>query len=243
MQLLLYTDFLYWMSKVICHNKGFTCYFTDYYIASYSYIFFLPAALWNNRMSGGGYDYDFMTSLPAWDRLICKVCHFPSQDPCLSLCCGHTFCKSCSDATWNTTKVCLTCRNNHFYVVQNKQNDRENLCISFVQARWKAVSGRVNWTTSIITFKMLMVVSLRKWSVPITIERWWSDNNWPWSHVETECPRCKVNCQYCHDTGEHQFIEGQYKEECPKLLYPVPTSVMLRISFVKIWRHTRRNVS
>ena len=57
--------FLYWMSKVICHNKGFTCYFTDYYIASYSYIFFLPAALWNNRMSGGGYDYDFMTSLPA----------------------------------------------------------------------------------------------------------------------------------------------------------------------------------
>ena len=35
------------------------------------------------------------------------------------------------------------------------------------------------------------------------------------SHVETECPRRKVNCQYCHDTGEHQFIEGQHKEECP----------------------------
>ena len=34
---------------------------------------------------------------------------------------------------------------------------------------------------------------------------------------KTECPRCKVNCQYCHDTGEHQFIEGQHKEECPKL--------------------------
>ena len=38
----------------------------------------------------------------------------------------------------------------------------------------------------------------------------------------TECPRRKVNCQYCHDTGEHQFIEGQHKEECPKLPLPCP---------------------
>ena len=40
------------------------------------------------------------------------------------------------------------------------------------------------------------------------------------SHVETECQRHKVNCQYCHDTGEHQFIEDQHKEECPKLPLP-----------------------
>ena len=44
------------------------------------------------------------------------------------------------------------------------------------------------------------------------------------SHVETECPRRKVNCQYCHDTGEHQFIEGQHKEECPKLPLPCPNN-------------------
>ena len=42
------------------------------------------------------------------------------------------------------------------------------------------------------------------------------------SHVKTRCPRRKVNCQYCHDTGEHQFIEGQHKEECPKLPLPCP---------------------
>ena len=44
------------------------------------------------------------------------------------------------------------------------------------------------------------------------------------SHVETECPRRKVNCQYCHDTGEHQFIEGQHKEKCPKLPLPCPNN-------------------
>ena len=40
------------------------------------------------------------------------------------------------------------------------------------------------------------------------------------THVEFECPRRKVNCRYCHYIGEHQFIEGQHKEECPKLLLP-----------------------
>ena len=30
------------------------------------------------------------------------------------------------------------------------------------------------------------------------------------SHVETECPCYKIDCQYCHITGEHQFIEGEH---------------------------------
>ena len=36
------------------------------------------------------------------------------------------------------------------------------------------------------------------------------------NHIEVECPRRKVDCQYCQLSGEHQFIEGQHKEECPK---------------------------
>jgi len=42
------------------------------------------------------------------------------------------------------------------------------------------------------------------------------------NHVENECPHRKVNCQYCQDTGEHHFINGQHKEECPKLPLPCP---------------------
>ena len=41
-------------------------------------------------------------------------------------------------------------------------------------------------------------------------------------HVKTECPHRKVNCEYCHYTGEHQFIEGQHKEECLKFPQPCP---------------------
>ena len=36
------------------------------------------------------------------------------------------------------------------------------------------------------------------------------------NHVETECTRRKVICQYCKFTGEHHLIEGQHMEECPK---------------------------
>jgi len=50
-----------------------------------------------------------------------------------------------------------------------------------------------------------------------------------YSHVETECPHHKADCQYCHITGEHQFIEVEYKEQCAKkafyIIYPVPTSM------------------
>jgi len=37
------------------------------------------------------------------------------------------------------------------------------------------------------------------------------------NHIKTECPRHKVNCQYCKLSEEHQYIEGQHKEQCTKL--------------------------
>ena len=29
------------------------------------------------------------------------------------------------------------------------------------------------------------------------------------SHIETECPCRMVDCQYCHDTGEHRLLPTQ----------------------------------
>jgi len=42
------------------------------------------------------------------------------------------------------------------------------------------------------------------------------------NHINTECPCCQVNCQYCQMSGKFLFIEGQHKEECPKLPIPCP---------------------
>ena len=44
------------------------------------------------------------------------------------------------------------------------------------------------------------------------------------THVETECPCREVNCQYCQLVGEHQFIEGEHKNECVEYPLACPNS-------------------
>ena len=171
-------------------------------------------------MSSGGYDYHFMETLP--DRLICSVCHYPSRYPCLSVCCGHTFCKQCSSATRIAINCCPLCRDNSFPVVQNKQIDREIksfhiLCSNKEKGcEWQGELNDINnhlGNSDGCQFEEIKCSN----ECGKMIQRQYLTG-----HVETECPHRKVNCQYCHDTGEHQFIEGQHKEECPKLPLPCP---------------------
>jgi len=75
-------------------------------------------------MARGGYDNMFTTEVP--DRLVCKICHLPSRDPHLSVCCGHIFCKSCVDGVKNSYHTsCPMCRDEDFSSFLNKQADRE----------------------------------------------------------------------------------------------------------------------
>ena len=75
--------------------------------------------------NNGGYDYDFIGTPP--DRVVCSICHLPSRDPYLSVCCGHVFCKSCLDGVKisGTTNICPVCRNEEFITFSNKQIGRE----------------------------------------------------------------------------------------------------------------------
>ena len=41
-------------------------------------------------------------------------------------------------------------------------------------------------------------------------------------HVKNECPCHIVECKYCHIPGEHWLVEGEHKEECPKVHIPCP---------------------
>ena len=50
------------------------------------------------------------------------------------------------------------------------------------------------------------------------------------SHVENDCPRRSVNCQYCHTTGEYQFIKGEHKKECPKFPLRCPNECSMTIA-------------
>ena len=173
----------------------------------------------------GGYDCSF-TDTPH-DRFICRICHLPSREPYLSVCCGHLFCKSCLDNIKNTSTItyaCPICRNTEFVTFPNKQADREIKSLHIYctnkekGCEWQ---GELNYINNHLGNSDGCQFEEVKCSNECgkMIER-----RCLISHVETECPRRKVNCQYCHDTGEHQFIEGQHKEECPKLPLPCPNN-------------------
>ena len=176
-------------------------------------------------MQSGGYDYEFVHT-PS-DTLICQICHFPSKEPHLSACCGHTFCKLCLEAAKSVTFVarsCPMCRSEQFATIPNKQADRviRGLLVycsnKNLGCKWQ---GELNNMTAHMSNND--GCQFHEISCPNDCgtlhQRQYLTN-----HVETECPRRKINCQYCHNTGEHRFIKGWHKQECPKFPLPCPNS-------------------
>ena len=73
-----------------------------------------------------------------------------------------------------------------------------------------------------------MVVSLRMWSVPMSVGRCYNDDIWPFVCMLRlrQCPCCKIDYQYCHITGEHQCTQGEHKEHFLINSYLVPTDII-----------------
>ena len=147
-------------------------------------------------------------------------------------CCGAIFCKSCLEECARQATVvstaCPTCRQEHFGSMINKQIDREIRSLHIYctnkekGCEWQGELNDIRnhlGNSDGCQFEELKCSN----ECGKMIQR-----RYLISHVETECPRRKVNCQYCHDTGEHQFIEGQHKEECPKLPLPCPNKCEVR---------------
>ena len=142
----------------------------------------------------GGHDYKFLEITP--DRLLCQICHFPSRDPYMSECCGHLFCKSCLDIAKkavNISKACPVCREEEFKTFCNKAIDREvrGLYIYCTNrekgCEWQGELNDINKHLKSSTgcqFEELKCPN----ECGKMIERQYLT-----SHVETECPRRKVN--------------------------------------------------
>ena len=174
--------------------------------------------------SYGGYEYKFVNPPP--DRCICNICHLPSRDAYMTgQCCeGQTICKSCLDQ-WQKTAgnmKCPVCRKEEggFYPNFPIKREIKSLRIYCTNkekgCEWQGELNDINSHLGNSDGCQFEEVKCSNECGKMIQRRYLT------SHVETECPRRKVNCQYCHDTGEHQFIEGQHKEKCPKLPLPCP---------------------
>ena len=165
----------------------------------------------------GGYDYQFVET--PGDTLICTICHLPSKEPHLSVCCGHVFCKSCAEASKKVNVACPMCQSETFSMFPNKQAERliQNLKIFCTNKEqgcdWQ---GDLNNITNHLSSCLFQVVCCPN-DCGSSLQRQYLT-----SHVEAECLRRKIDCQFCHEVGEYQFIEGKHKEECPKFPLPCP---------------------
>ena len=182
----------------------------------------------------GGYDYSFVNA--PRDDLICKICHHPSREPHLSGCCGHTFCKTCLDDVKRANSVdeevknsCPMCRAKNFVIFPNKQNERavKNLHI-FCTNKDKGCDwqGELNSIVAHLTNSDGCPFEEASCSneCGLSLQRQHLRK-----HVDTECPRSRVTCQYCNIIGERQFIDGQHhKDECRKFPLPCPNKCEIK---------------
>ena len=174
--------------------------------------------------SYGGYEYKFVNPPP--DRCICNICHLPSRDAYMTgQCCeGQTICKSCLHQ-WQKTAgnmKCPVCREEtgDFHPNYHMKREIKSLHIYCTnkekgyewQGELNDISNHLGNSDGCRFEEVKCPNRCKK-----IIQR-----EYLTSHIKNRCLRRKVNCQYCHDTGEYQFIEGQHKEECPKLPLSCP---------------------
>jgi len=174
----------------------------------------------------GGYTYNFVS--PPSDILVCKICLYPSREPQLSVCCGHTFCKSCLEAIQISavSQACPICQNDQekFVTYFNIQVDLaiRRLHVfcpnkdTYEGCKWQGeVKDVTNHLENSNGCRFQVVTCPNKCGTNLQ-RRYMTD------HAADKCVCRKVDCQYCHITGEHQFIEGEHKEQCPK--FPIACS-------------------
>ena len=181
----------------------------------------------------GGYDFEFVQGMDGTieDIFMCQICLHPSRDPQLSVCCGHTFCKSCLDSTkkhsrtTRSSKVpCPSCRSKNFEVVPNKQVNRKIRSLHvFCTNKEKGCEWQGELNNLDVHLNKSNDDGCKYEGVECiygcgeTLQRQYLT-----MHMETECPHRKINCQYCNLSEIHCFITGDHKEECPKVVILCP---------------------
>ena len=186
--------------------------------------------------SGGGYDYIFVKQ-PV-DMFVCKICHLPSRDPHLSMCCGHTFCKSCLENAkkavaifppWSSDRriccVCPMCRMEDFNTVPNKQICREVMGLHvFCTNKEKGCKwqGEINNISLHLKngdgcqFENVKCFN----ACGMEVQRRYMTN-----HIENKCPQHVIECQYCKVKGKRRIITGVHIKRCPKHILPCPNAL------------------
>ena len=183
-----------------------------------------------SEVAQGGYLHEFIDA--PLEIFVCNICHLPSRDPHLNVCCGHTFCKSCLDATKKVAilkNTCPMCRSKDFTSVPNKQAHRAIRSLNVLcdnkskgclwQGELSAMEDHLRKTgTSQFNGCQFQDLECTN-NCGKTIQRQYFVD-----HVENDCPCRRVQCEHCDMSGKYEFITGDHKSKCKSLPQPCPNA-------------------
>ena len=170
-----------------------------------------------------GYDYKFVDGEPP-NKYICAICTLVSCDPQQASCCGNVYCKSCLQQLKDIGQHfnCPTCRHDltnkcfpdrradleikslQVYCTNNKQTAQaDNTC------SWK---GRLKDIDDHLQQCLYQILSCTN-GCGENIERKQLQH-----HLESNCPKRLIKCQYCNEEDIYQVITGEHLKECPQYL-------------------------
>ena len=77
-----------------------------------------------SKGSFGGYNYKLVPPAPHAFQTECPICRLLLRDPYQAMCCGTSFCHSCTQQVKAGNNVCPWCREGNFEVTPNKGLNR-----------------------------------------------------------------------------------------------------------------------
>ena len=160
------------------------------------------------------YEWDFVDSPP--NDYICPVCSEVLRKPMLTECCGSHVCEDCVTDLYQ----CPICNEAEFNFILDKRrwgkileldvqcplHNRGCMWTGELRVRgahFDPLNGDCEYTDVDCTY-----------GCGENLER-----NELAEHLEIFCPKRPSTCQYCKQTGKHEFITGDHTKEC--LEYPV----------------------
>ena len=177
----------------------------------------------SNTIETGGYNYRFVDGDPP-TKYICHICTFVACKPQQVSCCGNVFCKSCLEELKFKGQqfICPICRhdltNNYFndrradleinslqiYCTNKKESNHDITC------QWTGNLKDIEDHLKVCPYQLVDCTNkcgelLQRQNLQ--------------HHLDNECPKRQVSCQYCQTVATYEDIHGDHIEECPD--YPI----------------------
>ena len=153
-----------------------------------------PGAQPDKTDNRGGFDCEFIERPPDIFQSECPVCLQIIRDPYQVTCCGYSFCRSCIERIKADNKPCPTC-NEGFSDFPDKRLKRS--LYSF-KVRCSHQKDGCEWTGELGQLD----VHLNKDPPP--------------EKQLTGCQLIKIDCLYCEEKQQRQYIQGHQNENCMK---------------------------